>query len=157
LSEKKLAPKNAARDKKPRLSLIPMDVLNEFMPPAYEEGLIKYERESWRRGFKVTEMVDSARRHLDDFSHKGENYDPGAAELGIIKHHLAGTIFSCIAALHTLKYHPELDDRFNPANGDPLTDKSKTTEDVMKNGEISLDTASLDCDPKFWSRNDIFG
>ncbi len=117
-AEKLTAPKDAAKDGKAKMSLIPMDILMEFLPPAYEEGILKYERESWRRGFKVTEMVDAAQRHLTDFSHKNEDYDPSAEKLGVMKHHLSGTIFSCLSILHTLKYHSEFDDRVNPATGE---------------------------------------
>jgi len=112
----KTAPKNAAQDGKPRVTLIPMDVLIEFVIPAYEEGLIKYERESWRQGFIVSEMVDACKRHLDAFFHDNEDIDP---ESQTNKHHLSGAVFSLLAALHTLKYHPELDDRTDPATGQP--------------------------------------
>lgn len=90
----------------------------EFLPPAYEEGLIKYERESWRRGFKVSKMFEAATRHLIAFQYYGENLDPEAIEkFGIEKHHLAGAIFSLLSILHTMKYRPELDDRRDPSNG----------------------------------------
>lgn len=109
-----LAPKNAGEEGKPRVTLIPMDILTEYLTPAYNEGIEKYERESWRRGFPVSEMIDACKRHTDAFFHGNEDIDPDSTTE---KHHLAGAIFSLISALHTLKYHPELDDRTNPANG----------------------------------------
>lgn len=106
------APKDAGKDGKPRPSLIPMDILIEFVLPAYEEGLLKYEKESWRRGFIISELMDAAERHITSFLYKGEDYDKESAEtFNMQKHHLAGAIFSLLSALHTLKYHPELDDR----------------------------------------------
>ncbi len=113
------APKCAREEGKPRPSLIPMDILIEFLVPAYEEGLIKYEKESWRRGFKISELMDAVDRHKSAFFHERKDLDETAmSEYGIEKHHLAGAIFSLIAALHTLKYHPELDDRHEKSYGD---------------------------------------
>ncbi len=115
IKDLKTAPKNAAQDGKPRVTLIPMDILMEYLIPAYEEGIIKYERESWRRGFPVSAMIDACKRHTDAFFYKKEDIDPDSSTN---KHHLAGAIFSLISALHTLKYHPELDDRTDPATGE---------------------------------------
>jgi len=122
IKELKTAPKNATQDGKPRVTLIPMDILMEYLIPAYEEGIIKYERESWRRGFIVSEMIDACKRHTDAFFYKNEDIDPDSTTK---KHHLAGAIFSLISALHTLKYHPELDDRTDPATGDSNTELEK--------------------------------
>jgi hypothetical protein len=118
-----LAPKNDAAEGKPKPELIPMDILIEFLCPAYEEGIIKYEQESWRRGFYVSKMYNAAVRHLDKFFKEGEWWDADAAKLGIKKIHIAGAIFSLIAILHTMKYHPELDDRRDPATGELLKKK----------------------------------
>jgi len=112
------APKNANKDGKPKVSLLPMDILIECLVPAYEEGIIKYERESWRRGFKITEMRDAAERHMTAFFDLCEDYDVEAKEkFNIDKHHLGGAIFSLLSAFHTMKYHSELDDRRSPVNG----------------------------------------
>ena len=112
---KSTAPKNASKDGKARPTLIPMDILEKYLTAAYEEGLIKYERESWRRGFVVTEMADAIKRHLKSFL-SGEDLDQEALELyGIEKTHLAAIMFCCASALHTLEYHPQLDDRRDPA------------------------------------------
>lgn len=132
-----LAPKMARSEKKPQISLIPMDILRTFILPAYEEGVIKYERESWRRGFNVMEMVDAANRHIESFSHSGEDFDKEAWEkFGIMKHHLAGAIFSLISILHTLAYHPELDDRKDPKNGDPLV-CDEYRKEIVKRGYLN--------------------
>ena len=105
------APKNNVAEDKPRMSLIPMDVLARHLCPAYEEGIIKYARDSWRQGFNTSVMIDSADRHIAAFWHDCEDYDPDAAKLGIKKHHLGAAIFALIAILHTLDTRPELDDR----------------------------------------------
>lgn len=109
-----LAPKNAGKEGKARITLLPMDILTEYLVPAYEEGLIKYERESWRRGFLVSEMIDASLRHIYAFQFSDEDQDQ---ESVTNKHHLAGAIFSLISALHTLKHHPDLDDRRDQKTG----------------------------------------
>jgi hypothetical protein len=88
-----------------------MDILIKYLVPGYEEGLINHSRESWRKGFRVSDMIDAARRHEAAFFHGKEDWDPGAAKVGIKKHHLAGAIFSLICILQTLETRPELDDR----------------------------------------------
>jgi len=105
-----LAPKNHEQEKKPQLSLIPMDLM-EYVARAYEEGLLKYYRDSWRNGFKTSTMIDAARRHISAFWDRREDFDPDAAKLGIEKHHIAGAIFSLLCILDTHENHPELDDR----------------------------------------------
>lgn len=102
------APKNNIQEGKPRPSLIPMDVLIKHLTPAYEEGVMKYTRESWRQGFHVSVMIDAALRHINEFYYHGHDTDKDSLTG---KHHLAGAIFSLISILHTLDTRPELDDR----------------------------------------------
>jgi hypothetical protein len=111
-TKEELAPKNNVVEGKARMSLLPMDILRKYVVPAYEEGLIKYKRESWRLGFYTSVMIDACLRHIEEFFWKGEDYDPSAEQLGIIKHHLAGSIFCLLSILQTLETKPELDDRF---------------------------------------------
>jgi hypothetical protein len=115
------APKNTALENKPKPSLIPFDICIEYDEPAYQEGLIKYYRESWRKGFPISEMYDAAVRHLEQFFYHMQDYDPDAEKLGIKKHHLAGARFSIACMLQTLRDHPEMDDRgklFGKKEGD---------------------------------------
>jgi len=105
------APKNNSKEGKARASLLPMDVLMEYLVPAYEEGCLKYDRESWRKGFQTSVLIDAAQRHIGDFFYLREDWDPDAAKLGVKKHHLAGAIFSLLSILWSLKTRPELDDR----------------------------------------------
>lgn len=141
---KDLAPKNGKAEGKPRASLIPMDVLIKYLVPAYEEGLIKYDRESWRKGFLISDVIDSAIRHIDDFWYRGNDLDEGALKLGIEKHPLAGAIFSLISALHTLEHRPELDDRFCQATGvqKPTCAQTEKPEYSEKAKTLSLPPAS---------------
>ena len=72
-SIKETAPKNNIKEGKPQPSLIPLDVLIKYLEPAYQEGLIKYERESWRRGFNTSILIDSALRHISAFFYDKED------------------------------------------------------------------------------------
>jgi len=105
------APKNIDKENKPKPSLIPMDLLIKILEPAYQEGLLKYYRESWRIGFKTSDMYDGVMRHLSAYFYDKEDYDPDAAELGIKKLHLGGVIFGTLCMADTLLNHPKLDDR----------------------------------------------
>lgn len=107
------APKNNVQEGKPRVSLLPMDILIKYVVPAYEEGVRKYHRESWRGGFHTSVLVDAALRHIVAFFWSGEDWDPDAAKVGIKKHHLAAAVFCLLSILHTLDARPELDDRFS--------------------------------------------
>ena len=109
--KKDKAPKNNVQENKSQMSLIPLDILSDILVPTYMEGLIKYSRESWRKGFLMSTMMDSAQRHLSDFFYKGEDYDPDAQKLGINKTHLGGVLFSILCMADTFLNHPELDDR----------------------------------------------
>ena len=109
--KKDKAPKNNVQENKSQMSLIPLDILSDILVPTYMEGLIKYSRESWRKGFLMSTMMDSTQRHLSAFFYKGEDYDPDAQKLGINKTHLGGAIFSILCMSDTFLNHPELDDR----------------------------------------------
>ena len=105
------APKNNEQENKPQMSLIPLDILRDFLEPAYREGLIKYSRESWRGGFKTSVMFDALQRHLTQFFYDGEDYDIEAENIGVKKHHLGGALFCLLCMCDTVKNHPEMDDR----------------------------------------------
>ena len=104
------APKNNEQEAKSQMSLIPMDLLAKFLVPAYQEGLEKYYRESWREGFPISIMMDACLRHLTDFFYKGEDYDQDVPP-GIKKHHLGAAMFCILSMLETLETRPDLDDR----------------------------------------------
>ncbi len=106
------APKNNLTEKKPKVSLNPDDLIEEFLTPAFEEGLEKYFRESWRLGFSTSTMHSALKRHLTAYFYKGEDWDQETLETyGIRKHHLGAVIFCALCMLDTYKNHPEKDDR----------------------------------------------
>lgn len=103
------APKNNLKENKPQMSLIPLDLLKELLCPAYQEGVQKYIRESWREGFKTSVMMDACLRHLTKFYYEREDYDPEYPQ----KHHLGAAIFCLISMYNSMKNYPEMDDRPN--------------------------------------------
>lgn len=129
----KMAPKNDVEEGKDRLTLLPMDIISELLIPAYEEGVDKYYRESWRRGFKVSKMIDAAKRHIKAFYYDGEDIDEDSITK---KHHLGGAIFSLLSAYHSLKYYPELDDRRDLTNGEFLSKQKQKPKSKQKLNEL---------------------
>lgn len=106
------APKNNATEDKAQISLIPLDLIVPMLEPAYREGIIKYQRESWRLGFNATVMYDALMRHLTAWFFKLESYDPETKEkYGIDKHHLGAVIFCAINLYAIDQSFHEMDDR----------------------------------------------
>ncbi len=110
--QKKTAPKNTLLENKSKTSLLPFDILQELLTPAYFEGTLKYERESWRLGFPASKMMDACLRHLIKFYYEGEDFDKETKEqFNIEKHHLGAAIFCLLSMYWSIKVDKELDDR----------------------------------------------
>jgi len=90
--------------RKPKYSLMDLDSF-EPMVRVLEFGSIKYERDNWKRGMPVTEILDSTLRHIAAIG-RGEDVDP---ESGIL--HISHLQCNAMFLAHTLKNHPEWDDR----------------------------------------------
>ena len=106
------APKNNNAENKAQISLIPLDIIIPMLEPAYREGILKYQRESWRLGFNSTVMYDALMRHLSAWFFHLETNDPEAKEKSNIdKHHLGAAMFCLINLYNTEMNFPELDDR----------------------------------------------
>jgi len=109
---KSFAPKNHEQEGKAKMRLLPLDLLREYLIPAYEEGLEKYFEESWRLGFNISTMMDGLQRHMEEFYYKGEDLDHETLEkYGIEKTHLGAALFCILCMCQTMKNYPELDDR----------------------------------------------
>ena len=97
-------------DGKPRYSLIDIQSF-EPMVRVLEYGIEKYStaecsgRDNWKKGLPVTEILDSALRHIDAIL-RGEDID---AESGLP--HIGHLQCNIMFLAHTLKHHPHLDDR----------------------------------------------
>ncbi len=106
------APKNHILEAKPAMAELPLDLLTDLLCPAYAEGCLKYERGSWRRGFKMSIMMSACLRHLTKFFYHNETYDlETLTTYGIKKHHLGAAIFCIISIYNDFKHHPANDDR----------------------------------------------
>jgi hypothetical protein len=122
------APKNIVEENKAKMSAIPLDLLRDYLLPAYAEGWVKYYRESWRGGFKTSDMFDALQRHSTKYFYELENYDQETWErYKLKKKHLSAMLFCVLCMCDTDKNHPELDDRESIFNG-----KIKKREQVRK-------------------------
>jgi len=111
-NQKEYAPKNNIEENKAQISLLPLDLLSEMLVPAYMEGLKKYQRESWRKGFKASTMMDACMRHLTAFYYEHEDYDSETFKTyGIRKHHLGAALFCIISLYNSVRNDTTLDDR----------------------------------------------
>lgn len=139
---KSKAPKDTEKEKKPDASLIPLDLLIDFLVPAYEEGIQKYYRDSWREGFTTTHMIGATLRHLSEYE-KGEDYDPDTLEkFGIKKHHLGAMLFCILCLCDTFKNHPELDDRRHLIKKEQIL-KSHKSDELEKELNAIKDSVSF--------------
>jgi hypothetical protein len=89
---------------KPDLSYISYEFLKE-MALVREFGAKKYERDNWKKGFKITRSLAAALRHIYMFL-AGETFDKESGRL-----HLAHAACCLEHAIYDLHYHPENDDR----------------------------------------------
>ena len=92
---------------KPPISLIPREFLEE-VAKAFGYGAEKHGRHNFRKGLRVSRLLDAAFRHISASSN-GEDKDP---ESGL--DHLGHAGASLAMALFMLKNRPELDDRYKP-------------------------------------------
>ena len=106
------APKNNVSEDKAKISLVPLDLIIPMLEPAYREGIIKYQRESWRLGFQSSVMYDALMRHLTKWFFELESNDPESKEkFSIDKSHLGAAMFCLINLYNTEHSFPDLDDR----------------------------------------------
>lgn len=106
--------KNASKETAGKLpvDLNPLDIIFRHGTPAYQEGLVKYRKESWRDGFPISDMFAACQRHLELFFYEGQDYDVDTLQrFGIKKHHLGAVMFCVNSMLQTLETRPDLDDR----------------------------------------------
>lgn len=90
---------------KPRLSLIPKEAL-WALGGALTYGEKHYGAHNWRKGLKVSHLIDAALRHINEFN-TGENIDEKSQN-----HHLGNAMAGLAMAIWMLEHKPELDDRF---------------------------------------------
>ena len=59
----------------PYFSQVPLEAVGAGAA-ALEYGAIKYDNRNWEKGLPWQQMIDSLKRHIDDFE-RGHNYDDG--------------------------------------------------------------------------------
>lgn len=127
--------KNDNIEKKPDLSLLPMDLLG-IVTRAYEYGLVKYQRNSHRGGFETNRNIAAALRHISDWNDKGQEYDKDAFELSGMKvHHLGMAIFNLLCILNAVVYKPDLVNNYIPedfVSDVPIDDEPELVNRVEK-------------------------
>lgn len=89
---------------KPDLSLVSLELVT-LLARVREFGNKKYEKNNWKKGFKVSRSLAAALRHIFQFL-SGETNDP---ESGIS--HLGHAIASLEHAIYDMQHRPENDDR----------------------------------------------
>lgn len=103
-------------EKKPDLSLLPLDLLG-IVTRAYEYGLVKYFRNNHRKGFETNRCIAAAMRHISDWNDRGQEYDKDAYEVaGMRVHHIGMAIFNLLCVLDSITNHPELVNNYIPDN-----------------------------------------
>ena len=107
---------------KPRMDLLDRFFL-EGVASVLTFGAKKYAAHNWRQGISISRLVAAAYRHLGAFN-DGEDNDPESG-IGHLFH-----LGCCIMfAAWTLKFRPELDDRYNTThlyNADTQTKEQQT-------------------------------
>jgi hypothetical protein len=94
---------------KPRLSLIPKRAL-WALGGALTYGEKHYGTHNWRKGIKVSYLLDAALRHINEFN-AGENIDQKSQN-----HHLGNAMANLAMAIELSETNPELDDRYGRNN-----------------------------------------
>lgn len=71
------------------MSLVPTS-LSRYVAAGLTYGAIKYEKDNWRKGFPYRDLLDSLKRHLNDFE-DGKDFDEesGLPSLALIATNLA--------------------------------------------------------------------
>lgn len=90
-------------------SLVDFDALEDTVR-VLEFGARKYSSHNWKKGLKVTEILESMQRHINGML-RGEDNDP---ESGLPHYGHLGCNVMFLG--YMLKYKPEMDDRFIDEN-----------------------------------------
>lgn len=91
-------------DGKLPIDLIPVQPLLD-LAAVLQHGMIKYDANNWRKGFKFSRTYAAAMRHLLAW-HSGEDFDPDSG-----LSHLSHATCNLFFLAEFMKTHPELDDR----------------------------------------------
>jgi hypothetical protein len=82
----------------------------------YETGAEKYEPRNWEKGFPLSRLLDSAKRHINDYEMialwSREGLDPATLPPDVNPHedHLTQAVWNLVAMIHHEEVNPHLDD-----------------------------------------------
>lgn len=120
--------KDAINDpNKPRLSLIPKEAIWS-MANALTWGAKNYGANNFKKGIKISYLLDGALRHINEFN-AGENIDARSDN-----NHLGNAMANLAIALYMFENKPEYDDRFKDVkeeNNAPM-DREYTTRPLTE-------------------------
>lgn len=103
---------------KPRLSLIPKTAL-WALGGALTYGESHYGTHNWRKGIKISYLLDAALRHINEFN-DGEDIDKKSKN-----HHLGNAMANLAMAIELYYTNKEMDDRFKHKRKKAKTKSSK--------------------------------
>ena len=83
-------------ENKPRMELLPYDILMERIAPLYASGAAAYGDNDWRKGQPSSAVFGSLMRHLTKWQ-KGERDED----------HLAAVVWNALALINNEMYHSE--------------------------------------------------
>ena len=110
-----------------------------------EYGAMKYDDRNWERGLPWQQMIDSLRRHLDDFERR-KDYDDG--EDGSDLHQVCMIMASAMMLSASVIRDIGEDDRLPAPSGKALSSKecAKWIQDQLRNSRIQTGTYKGDID-----------
>lgn len=109
-AERQVAAAMTGKREKLPLELIPFEALEDVVP-AYQVGVGKYGRNSWREGMPYSVCASALLRHFSKWQ-RGEDHDPDG------QHHVAAIAFYALAILqYERDGRTDLDDRYRRNNG----------------------------------------
>ena len=101
---------------------------------ALEYGAMKYEDRNWEKGLPWQQMIDSLKRHIDDFERRND-YDDGPSGSGL--HHVCMIMAGALMLSSSVIRGIGEDDRMPELDGGALTAKdcAKFISDQLKLAE----------------------
>lgn len=113
---------------------LPMFLLEDVIKIG-EIGEINHSTFNFLKGFPINDTLDSLKRHLNKFESPYESDMDEETKIN----HLAHVAWNALAALHTYKTRPDLDDRWKPET--QATDSAKLRDlKIIKEGMLDKDT-----------------
>jgi hypothetical protein len=118
----------------PYLRQVPLEALAAGAA-SLEYGALKYSNRNWEKGLPWQQMIDSLKRHIDDFE-RGKDYDDGEDGSGLPQ--ICMIMASAMMLTASVMRNIGEDDRLPPIDASAMT--AKDCAKIMKNW---LDNSNL--------------